>query len=402
MITKIETQKFFLPIPMLLNLEKLHGNLGRTATLLQWRRRFRLLSGSQGPRLHRETRVVPFPSGLVFDVVTSVPSYKEFLPYTVESFVKEEISRNEVEAVLTVGFMSFRESYTSRVVMDPADKTVKAVSADSRLFKELTTTWKISDRPLDPRSCSVEFELLFEFRSSIYNSAANLFFEHLTKSMLNAFIERCKVIEDEYEKEEDLKKARDAAAQAEARSTRFVLDELEALSHFDMRELERIKHDFDRSATNQKNLSPAAFDEMFLELFRNSGHPKTQLKKSARQIFDALDMNRDGSLTLREFTAGLSTMMKGSPEERCRFWFRCFDVNSDGLIDRKELFNMIRASVEVRNALLQVGATNKVNFNGSFPIEDASVLASEAVEKCLQAEGKDSISMRTLLEQKLF
>ncbi|KAL0591975.1 hypothetical protein ABG067_000628 [Albugo candida] len=85
----------------------------------QKRRLFTFPSYSQPLiKSHSETKVVPFSADEMFDVVADVNSYKEFLPFCVESRILRKPNENVMEAMLRIGFKIFTEAYTSRVIMN--------------------------------------------------------------------------------------------------------------------------------------------------------------------------------------------------------------------------------------------------------------------------------------------
>merc|ERR1712137_750653 len=56
----------------------------------------------------------------------------------------------------------------------------------------------------------------------------------------------------------------------------------------------------------------------------------------------AFDSNRDGEIEFREFTVGMSTIFKGTVEDRLRLCFNGFDTDNSGFIEREELDAMLR------------------------------------------------------------
>lgn len=366
-------------------------------------------SSSTSIKRHREHRVVPFPKNVMYNVVADVPRYKEFVPYTVDSRILEQISRYENVAELKVGFGALSERYKSRVKLDPAEGKVEARAEDSAVFKVLTNKWCIKDRPMDPETSTLEFELEFQFKHSLYNSVADMFFKKVTEAMVDAFLTRCEAVQEGHAQAHNyfariapprrgLFRSKGLAAQGQ------LLGELETLSHFDLHELERIKNNFDSATSYSKTgtLDLPTFKKLFRELFHDE--PTDKVNRSADLLFSALDINRDGSLNFREFVAGLSTVVKGNPEERARFWLRCFDDNGDGHVDRRQLYNMVYVSMEVRNGLLQVGASSKPQEAGYFEIDhNLDRLAREAVDQCFADVPDDQgVNIEAVLSKNLF
>jgi coenzyme Q-binding protein COQ10 len=137
---------------------------------------------------HAETRLIPYSPAQLFDLVADVGKYPQFLPWCVAAKVR---SRGETEQVadLTIGFGPFRESFTSRVVMQRPEQLV--VRYENGPFRYLKNQWLF--RPA-PTGCTVEFFVDFEFRSRILQSAIGVVFHEAVRRMVNAFIKRARDI----------------------------------------------------------------------------------------------------------------------------------------------------------------------------------------------------------------
>ncbi|KAI7873732.1 proteasome component PUP2 [Lichtheimia hyalospora FSU 10163] len=93
----------------------------------------------------------------------------------------------------------FQEKYASIVSCEPYS-FVQAVAKDADLFKELVTSWRftpnLSGNPISTHesihhpSCYVDFNIAFEFASPIHAQASSVFFDKVSKMMLQAFIDR--------------------------------------------------------------------------------------------------------------------------------------------------------------------------------------------------------------------
>ncbi|KAK7470692.1 hypothetical protein VKT23_002114 [Stygiomarasmius scandens] len=117
-----------------------------------------------------------------------------------------------MEAELSVGFLSFNESYVSTVTCVPF-KSVQAVASSSTpLFTNLSTTWKFSPVPpltkdknnlihakntspgasADENSNTlVTLDLSFAFANPIHAAVSSAFFGQVSKQMVQAFEQRC-------------------------------------------------------------------------------------------------------------------------------------------------------------------------------------------------------------------
>lgn len=72
----------------------------------------------------------------------------------------------------------------------------------------------------------------------------------------------------------------------------------------------------------------------------------------AKKLFEAIDMNHSGDITLEEFLDGLKKLRSDDLDERIEFIFGIFDLDGDGCISQEELAVVLRASVEEDGGLL--------------------------------------------------
>jgi coenzyme Q-binding protein COQ10 len=133
--------------------------------------------------MHTETRRVPYPAELMYRVVSDVEHYPQFLPWVLGLRVKSR-SGNVIFAEMMVGYKSFREKYTSKIVLDPAALTVDVTQADGP-FRKLENHWRFT--PQGPDACDVHFAIAFEFRSRLLGAVAGAAFEKALMKMTEAF-----------------------------------------------------------------------------------------------------------------------------------------------------------------------------------------------------------------------
>jgi len=62
------------------------------------------------------------------------------------------------------------------------------------------------------------------------------------------------------------------------------------------------------------------------------------------RVIDVLDKNQDGSISFLEFMQGLNSIQSQSSNEadKLKFAFELYDINHDGFISEKELFDVIK------------------------------------------------------------
>ena len=66
----------------------------------------------------------------------------------------------------------------------------------------------------------------------------------------------------------------------------------------------------------------------------------------ANRLFDYLDKDKSGTLTLHEFINGLEVVVNGSTEEKIQFLFHVFDVDGDGVISFDEMRMMLKCCLQ--------------------------------------------------------
>jgi len=144
---------------------------------------------------HSETRLVPYPPDLMFQVVADVEKYPRFLPWCVGLRVlqRDHVKGREVLlAEMLVGYMGIREKYTSRVILDPEGRTVDVSQTDGP-FRILENHWKFTP---EGEGARIELALAYEFRSRMLNLVANAAFGRVYERMSDAFIARAQKLAD--------------------------------------------------------------------------------------------------------------------------------------------------------------------------------------------------------------
>ena len=143
---------------------------------------------------HRETRQVPYPAELMYQVVADVEKYPQFLPWVVALRV---LSRRDdgLVAEMAVGYGGLRERYTSDVRLDPAARTIAVIEIEGP-FKILENRWRFTPQKNEEggEGCEVEFCIEFEFKSRLLHSVAGHAFEKVLLQMTDAFEARAEAL----------------------------------------------------------------------------------------------------------------------------------------------------------------------------------------------------------------
>lgn len=131
---------------------------------------------------HNETRQLPYSPQQMFDLVSDVAAYPEFLPWVSAIRVRSD-SESEMVADMIVGFKGIRESFTSRVLKHRPD-SVRVDYLDGPL-KHLHNLWAFRDD--GQGGVLVDFEVEFQFKNRIFEMLAGQVFDKALRKMIGAF-----------------------------------------------------------------------------------------------------------------------------------------------------------------------------------------------------------------------
>jgi coenzyme Q-binding protein COQ10 len=143
------------------------------------------------------TRRVPFTSRQMFDLVADVEQYPKFLPLC-EGLSVEKREREAGKTILicamTVGYHAIRESFTSRVTLDPDSLQVHAGSVPeypSGPFRSVDNRWSFTDAL---GGCDVQFHIAYEFKSLMLQMLVGSLFDRVFRRYTQAFEERARAV----------------------------------------------------------------------------------------------------------------------------------------------------------------------------------------------------------------
>ncbi|XP_077346938.1 calaxin [Lithobates pipiens] len=63
------------------------------------------------------------------------------------------------------------------------------------------------------------------------------------------------------------------------------------------------------------------------------------------RVFRAFDKDNDSYISVTEWIEGLSVFLRGTLDEKIKYCFEVYDLNSDGYISREEMFHMLKNSL---------------------------------------------------------
>ncbi|MAF82955.1 MAG: type II toxin-antitoxin system RatA family toxin [Gammaproteobacteria bacterium] len=137
--------------------------------------------------------ITPYSAEAMFDLITDIESYSEFLPWCNESTILSSSGEGrEQEVVATLGLaqgaLTGKLTTRSRLVR-PASIVLSLVDGP---FSELEGEWKI--QPLGEAGCKLEFNMRFGFSNPLKNMMFGAVFEQTCNKLVDAFVSRAREI----------------------------------------------------------------------------------------------------------------------------------------------------------------------------------------------------------------
>lgn len=136
---------------------------------------------------HAEKRNLPYKPDQLFDLVSDVELYPQFLPWCIASRITKR-EGNVFYADLVIGYKMVREKFGSRVTaLRPDHIHVEYLSGP---MKYLSNHWRFIEE--EDGSTTIDFYVDFEFKNRFFQSLIGTFFNEAVKRMVRAFEERAK------------------------------------------------------------------------------------------------------------------------------------------------------------------------------------------------------------------
>jgi len=126
----------------------------------------------------------------MFALVADIEKYPEFLPMCEALSIRSRRERDGVTllvADMTVGFKALRETFTSQVVLKPADSRIDVKYIDGP-FKYLVNTWRFEALP--GGRTEVGFFIDYEFKSRVLGGLMGAMFDRAFRMFAEAFEKR--------------------------------------------------------------------------------------------------------------------------------------------------------------------------------------------------------------------
>ncbi|XP_076041848.1 Kv channel-interacting protein 4-like [Oratosquilla oratoria] len=85
-----------------------------------------------------------------------------------------------------------------------------------------------------------------------------------------------------------------------------------------------------------------AFKQIFSQFF-----PQGDATQYAHYVFNTFKHNHHGQISFEDFLGALSTVSRGTTQEKLQWIFGLYDVNHDGLITKAEMLDVVTAIYEM-------------------------------------------------------
>ena len=135
---------------------------------------------------HQETKKLPYSAEQMFNLVSNIESYPEFLPWCIGARILNRDNQKQIVlAELVIGFKSFQERFVSRVKFSKVERI--QVTYEKGPFEHLENCWEFVSCK---EGCEIKFKIDFEFKSKVFRTIMEpLFYTAVTK-MVAAFEKR--------------------------------------------------------------------------------------------------------------------------------------------------------------------------------------------------------------------
>ncbi len=135
-------------------------------------------------------RRVQHSAANMFALVADVEGYPEFVPLCQSLKVRRRTTENGKEVIvadMTIAYKVVSETFTSRVTLERERLTILVEYIEGP-FRRMNNRWTF--RPLDDKSCEVEFFLTYEFRSRTLGLLMGSVFDAAFRRFATAFERR--------------------------------------------------------------------------------------------------------------------------------------------------------------------------------------------------------------------
>ncbi|MCX7216804.1 MAG: type II toxin-antitoxin system RatA family toxin [Burkholderiales bacterium] len=133
--------------------------------------------------------LLPFSVEQMFRLVDKVEDYPAFLPWCGGVEVRER-EQDRLVAAIKINYHGVKQTFaTENRNTPPTQMTMKLVEGP---FRQLDGTWTFT--PLREDACKIEFELHYEFSSTVLEKLIGPVFSKIADSFVDSFCKRAEVV----------------------------------------------------------------------------------------------------------------------------------------------------------------------------------------------------------------
>lgn len=142
---------------------------------------------------HAEQRRLPYTPAQMYDLVSDIERYPEFIPWTAATRIRGRAPLADasgapvgevIDADMVVSFKVFRERFGSRVTLRPEAREIDVAYIDGP-FKHMRNHWRFLAN--EDGSTTVDFFVDFEFKSWTLQKLIGAVFDHAMRRVVAAF-----------------------------------------------------------------------------------------------------------------------------------------------------------------------------------------------------------------------
>lgn len=137
----------------------------------------------------KKSVLVPYSAAQMFELVDRVELYPQFLPWCGGTQVLEQ-GENRKTARIDIDYHGVRAHFTTDNVNDPPRSIV--VTLKDGPFRHLHGEWRFI--ALSEHGCKVEFDLAYEFATSLLDRVIGPVFSHIANTFIDAFVKRAESV----------------------------------------------------------------------------------------------------------------------------------------------------------------------------------------------------------------
>jgi ribosome-associated toxin RatA of RatAB toxin-antitoxin module len=137
----------------------------------------------------RKTLLVPYTAERMFDLIERAEDYPQFLPWCAAATILER-SDDVVAAAITVDYRGVKFHFATR---NPKRRPGwLAIRLERGPFRRFEGEWHLS--PLGDEGCRIQFDLHYEFASTVMRTLAGAVFARIADTLVDAFVSRAEQV----------------------------------------------------------------------------------------------------------------------------------------------------------------------------------------------------------------